>query len=338
MTRAMRPDLNELLRSVSRSFYLTLRVLPGAIRPQIGLAYLLARATDTIADTDLVSPEERVKALAQLRDRILDGSRESLDLSRFMAPPAAASDPVPSERILLQRINTILAVLPTFSSPDQERIRSVLETITSGQMLDLKRFADASSEHVIALQTDEELDDYTYRVAGTVGEFWTKLCLARLLPSAKFDEAQLLRNGIRFGKGLQCVNILRDLARDLQSGRCYIPETRLAEVGLTPASLLDPANESRFRPVYDAWLDRATAHLEAGWSYTNALPYGQVRLRLACSWPVLIGIATIRKLRTARVLDASQRVKVSRAEITAILRRSVLLYPWRSRWEALFHP
>jgi hypothetical protein len=35
--------LNELLRATSRSFYLTLRVLPGAIRPQIGLAYLPAQ-------------------------------------------------------------------------------------------------------------------------------------------------------------------------------------------------------------------------------------------------------------------------------------------------------
>ena len=42
--------LDPLLKSVSRSFHLTLRVLPAAIRPQIGLAYLLARATDTVAE------------------------------------------------------------------------------------------------------------------------------------------------------------------------------------------------------------------------------------------------------------------------------------------------
>ena len=49
-----------LLQSVSRSFYLTLRILPAAVRPQIGLAYLLARTTDTIADTELVSLEQRL--------------------------------------------------------------------------------------------------------------------------------------------------------------------------------------------------------------------------------------------------------------------------------------
>ena len=66
-----RADLDALLRATSRSFYLTLRVLPRAIRPQIGLAYLLARATDTIADTKIVPVERRLEALRALRARIL---------------------------------------------------------------------------------------------------------------------------------------------------------------------------------------------------------------------------------------------------------------------------
>ena len=49
--------LTSLLRDVSRSFYLTLRILPSGIRQQIGLAYLLARTTDTIADTELLPLE-----------------------------------------------------------------------------------------------------------------------------------------------------------------------------------------------------------------------------------------------------------------------------------------
>src|SRR5262245_58143271 len=55
--------LTDLLRSVSRSFYTTLRILPPQIRPQISLAYLLARTTDTIADTGLVPVAERLGAL-----------------------------------------------------------------------------------------------------------------------------------------------------------------------------------------------------------------------------------------------------------------------------------
>ena len=43
--------LTGLLPQVSRSFYLTIRVLPADLRRPVGLAYLLARAADTIADT-----------------------------------------------------------------------------------------------------------------------------------------------------------------------------------------------------------------------------------------------------------------------------------------------
>jgi hypothetical protein len=87
-----------------------------------------------------------------------------------------------------------------------------------------------------------------------------------------------------------------------------------------------------------SYLDRAAAHLEAGWAYTNMLPRGQVRLRLACAWPVLIGIETLRKLRSPDVLDASQRVKVTRAEVRRIIARSVLYYLWPEKWRELFKP
>ncbi len=76
--------LTDLLKQTSRSFYLTLRVLPGAIRPQIGLAYLLARTADTIADSELVPLEQRHDALHKLRDRIL-GSSTALSISRSMS-------------------------------------------------------------------------------------------------------------------------------------------------------------------------------------------------------------------------------------------------------------
>ena len=62
--------LGNLLRDVSRSFYLTLRVFPGAVRKQIGLAYLLARTTDTVADTEIVPMQQRLEALERLRTRI----------------------------------------------------------------------------------------------------------------------------------------------------------------------------------------------------------------------------------------------------------------------------
>ncbi len=354
----MSENLAQLLKQTSRSFYLTLRVLPAAVRPQIGLAYLLARTTDTIADTELVPPAQRLAALQALRGRILGASAAPLDFGAL-----ARSQAAPAERALLENVEVALAELQKLSAADLQLTRAVLETITSGQELDLQRFTVGSSAfrrqgsensnaqdftdtqppesgtpNIIALRTDAELDDYTYRVAGCVGEFWTKICRAHIFPNAKLDDAQLLADGIRFGKGLQLVNILRDLPADLRNGRCYLPAEDLTRLGLSPADLLDPASGPKLRPLYDAWLDRAESHLAAGWSYTNSLPWSCMRVRLACAWPVLIGSETLRRLRKADILDARQRVKISRSEVKRLMLRSVLLYPFPTAWQKLFPP
>ncbi len=327
--------LTNLLRDVSRSFHLTLRVLPGAIRQQIGLAYLLARATDTIADTEIVPMAQRLDALNALREAILEKSRNGAapaprlgELARHQGSPA--------ERVLLERVGEALALLRQFTPADQERIRTVLTTITGGQELDLRRFGGADGRRIIALRTEQELDDYTYRVAGCVGEFWTRMCRAHLFPDAPMDDASLLANGVRFGKGLQLVNILRDLPADLRQGRCYLPEEKLSASGLAPADLLRAENEGRFRPLYEQFLALAQAHLAAGWDYTNALPRRCVRVRLACAWPVLIGVSTLTRLRAENVLDPARRVKINRAEVRGLLARSLLCYPWPWAWQRLF--
>jgi len=324
-------SLQSLLRDTSRSFYLTLRILPRAVRPQVGLAYLLARATDTIADTELVPLEARLQALADLRDRILGAPSPALDLAQLA--PSQASEP---ERKLLDRVEEDLRIFNELAEEDKRLMREVLSTIISGQELDLKRFSPPHPSHLRALETEAELDDYTYRVAGCVGEFWTRLCRAHLFPRAPVDDAMLLRDGVRFGKGLQLVNILRDLPADLAKGRCYLPRQSLAAAGLAPEDLRSAANEPRFRALYQSWLDRAGDHLQAGWNYTNALPDGQWRLRLACAWPILIGAGTLRKLRGENILDATRRIKITRPEVRALMARSVVLSLWPAGWKAQF--
>jgi len=330
----------ELLRKVSRSFYLTLRILPRSIRPQLGLAYLLARATDTIADTDAVAVDKR--------RHVLDGFRQSIqavcagrtasvpDFSSFMRtrqPGLSQTDD--AEQTLLENFGILLNSLSRFEAADREKIRAVLEIITQGQQDDLLRFGVAGTSPG-ALTTNEELDSYTYAVAGCVGEFWTRLCRTHVFPDATLDENLLFADAVRFGKGLQLVNILRDLPKDLRMGRCYIPEQALSRHGLTPDDLLDAGVMNRFRPLYDEYLNQAEEHLRAGWRYTTTLPFGCFRVRLACAWPVLIGVQTLRRLRQANVLDADRRVKVSRAGIRRIIAASVFLYPRRAAWNRIF--
>ena len=328
----------DLLRATSRSFYLTLRVLPAAVRPQIGLAYLLARTTDTIADTEILPAARRLGALQQLRGRILGQNSGPLDFGEF-----ARHQGLPPEKLLLEKIGDSLAALQTLSPEDLELVRGVLLTIIGGQELDLRRFGNFRSmelppagQKIVALETDAELNDYTYRVAGCVGEFWTRICRAHLYPNARLDESQIIADGVRFGKGLQLVNILRDLPADLKSGCCYLPMEKLEPAGLFPEVLMSPAKEKQFLPLFREYLDEAEAHLAAGWRYTNALPFSQMRVRLACAWPILIGAKTIEKLRAAGVYELQQRVKVSRGGVRGILLRSALLYPFPALWRKQF--
>ncbi len=332
--------LNDLLRATSRSFYLTLRVLPAAVRPQISLAYLLARATDTIADTEILPVEQRLDALQKFRERILGQSSAPLHFSELAQSQGSAA-----EKSLLEQVEASLSALQSFSADDQKLIRDVLATITRGQEIDLWRFGSLSpkesrpaGQQIIALDKSAELDDYTYLVAGCVGEFWTKICRAHLFPHAKLDEEQFINDGIRFGKGLQLVNILRDLPADLKAGRCYLPAERLEQANLFPEFLLSPAVGSKFLPLFHEYLDKAESHLAAGWRYTNTLPFGQFRVRLACAWPVFIGVRTIEKLRAADMMELRQRVKVSRREVRGIIFRSLLAcslpFAWRKLYDA----
>jgi farnesyl-diphosphate farnesyltransferase len=187
------------------------------------------------------------------------------------------------------------------------------------------------------LPSAADLDDYTYRVAGCVGEFWTRLTLLRCFPSAPVDSERLLIDGVRFGCGLQLVNILRDLPKDLSNGRCYLPHAELQSAGLLPGDLVRPEVWPRLKPVYDRWWNRAMDHLNGGWAYTQRLPRQQVRLRLACAWPVLLGAATIAKLRQESVLDPSRRIKVTRPEVRSVLVGSLLRLPFSGAWERQFN-
>ncbi len=308
-----------------------MRVLPGGVRRQISLAYLLARTTDTIADTELVDVASRLSALTALRRRILGRSAEPLPLAKLKE-----NQGLPAERILLERSEESLKLLGELDERDRQLVRKVLDVIISGQELDLQRFGGASEKNIVALDSPADLDDYAYRVAGCVGEFWTEICAEHLWSESDADRAALLRDGIRFGKGLQLVNILRDIPKDLRQGRCYIPAQSLKSIGMSQNDLLLTENGVKFRQVYDPLLDLAQDHLTAGWRYVEALPKNQRRLRLGCAWPVLIGARTLQKLRAGNVLDASQRIKVSRPEVRAIIFRAICQQPISGAWGAQF--
>ena len=118
----------------------------------------------------------------------------------------------PRERLLLEGTGDLFAWLGRLPAEEAALVREVVAIITGGQRLDLERFAAADGDNPVALEDDAALEDYAWRVAGCVGAFWTKLGFLPM--DGRFSDAPepvLLERGIAYGKGLQLVNILRDL-------------------------------------------------------------------------------------------------------------------------------
>ena len=319
--------LGDLLRRVSRSFYLSLAILPPTLREPLGLAYLLARAADTVADTRLVARTERIGQLQTLRRAYAGESVDVASVARASAPRQAHA----AERELLERVEAILARVGQLPERDRAGVRDVLATLTDGMLFDLGRFPGEDASRLAALETLEELDRYTYLVAGCVGEFWTDVHVAHRPRLAGWDVRAMRATGVRFGKALQMTNVLRDVPGDLAHGRCYLPARELAALGLAPADLLQPAGAVRARPLLDRLLGVALEHYDAAWRYALAIPRCEWRMRLACAWPLLIGQATLEALAAhPNPLAASPPVKVSRRVVRVILARSALSV-WSNR-------
>src|SRR2546425_1219211 len=289
---------NMILRSVSRSFYLSIRFLPAQLRQPIALAYLLARATDTIADTTGISGLMRIETLKMLSNGIQGkASRDVvIDLIASFVPLQANE----SEQRLLESLPDCLAWLERMEQADHTEIRVVLEKITRGQMLDLQRFDNP--HEIRALGTADDLDEYTYLVAGCVGEFWTRLCFRHVRNFASLGEDEMLALGKRFGMALQLINVLRDAGADLRAGRCYFPEYELTAAHLTASQIF--SEPQRFEPIYRTWLEKAKSGLESGMQYSRAIE--NRRVRTATVLPALIGARTLALLDHART-DALQR-------------------------------
>ncbi|HAK94213.1 MAG TPA: farnesyl-diphosphate farnesyltransferase [Planctomycetes bacterium] len=324
---AMDPNERRLLgprlKATSRSFYLSVRVLPRAMRRPVGLAYLLARAADTLADSWGGSHAERRALLdafcAQLADAAA-GRPASPAL-----PPAPAHVP-DAERALIDDLPAAFALLASMPQELRAPIGTVVATLAEGMRVDLARFAGAAPGAPAALPSAADLDRYTYLIAGCVGEFWTDLTiLAGAWPAAARDTYAAW--GVRFGKGLQLINILRDVRGDAARGRVYLPEEELRSSGLAPRDLLAPETFERLRPLYRRCIALARGHLTFASRYIRAIGRRRLRLRLAALWPLWIGLRTLNALEACPNPLAAPPVRISRGAVYRLIARSIVFAP-----------
>jgi len=297
----------EILKGVSRSFYLTLRMLPAGMRGPAGVGYLLARLSDTIADAGEVEMGVRRELLRRFWEAVVSpddpgavpelavGLRRHLDGCGLSA----------GERRLVRAATGCFEQLEGLGPVMGGHVRRVVSIIADGQLWDLERFA---GEGVVRLASVGELEAYTYRVAGCVGEFWTEIGLAGRKRFSDASREQLLEWGVSYGKGLQLVNILRDLAGDLGRGRCYLPGDR------------EPRGEE-LCVAARSWHPKARRGLGDGLRYAASLR--GMRLQVATGLPALLGMRTLDLLGGAGWADLEAGVKVTRREVRRALWQAV---------------
>lgn len=296
---------NDVLKRVSRSFYLSLRLLPGPMREAASLAYLLARTSDTLADTAAAPLADRLRCLDEF-GLALAGKRK---ISRWPLRLLNAVENV-GERHLLEISDDLLAWLGRHPAGEAGLVREVVGIIIGGQKLDLERFAGAEQGTPVALQDDAALEDYAWRVAGCVGAFWTKLGFFTMGDRfSRVPASVLIEQGISYGKGLQIVNILRDLPADLAMGRCYLP-------------VADPMDTGHLLVAHQRWLERSAGWVNAGFSYAESLR--SRRLRVATVLPAMIARETLERMQDTDWQTLQARVKVPRAKVYLALLRAFI--------------
>ncbi len=283
--------LDELLEKTSRTFALSIPVLPEATRLEVTVAYLLFRIADTLEDA---TGWERARKLAELD--ALDGllRRPSIDGSLELARRWRDDPPCDHAgyRELLEETPTVLRAALELSAG----ARALVFEHTRRTIREMAGFVSRTDPgRGLELHSTEELRAYCYAVAGIVGEMLTELFLLGRDGLAPIADC-LRERAVRFGEALQLVNILKDSATDATEGRHYLPEGRDREEYFT----------------------LARADLEVAGEYVRALqdagaPRGLVEFT---ALPVLLAWATL-----DRVERRGPGAKLTRPEVAAIVLR-----------------
>jgi farnesyl-diphosphate farnesyltransferase len=282
--------LEELLEKTSRTFALSIPVLPEPTRRQVMLAYLLFRIADTFEDAAHWPPARRIEALREFQGLLSGYSRE--DAARLASRwTAAGPSPEPGYGEL---IADVPLVLEAFFALDGEAVSSMRAHVLRSAE-GMAGFVERSRDGVLALDDVADLRAYCYAVAGIVGEMLTDLFL--LGREALAGIAPTLRErAAAFGEALQLVNILKDTATDVAEGRSFLPRSvARSEIFALARRDLGVARE------YTLALQRAGA------------PRGIVEF---CALPAELAWATLEKVETR-----GPGAKISRIEVFAIKQR-----------------
>jgi len=309
-------ELRETLRNVSRTFAISIEQLPSALRDAVAIAYLMFRVSDCLEDNSALDRDRKAELL-RLWAQVLDGETSVISLTSAVAN-LDENDP---EVYVAQHANQLLDELHRLPQSNQETIlRHVHQT-----SLGMARW----QEHGPFVDTEEEMDDYMFEVAGRVGYMLTDL-FGWHSPFIAKQKDKLLPLAGEFGLALQTVNIIRGMRKDYERGWVFVPRTFYEPLGLTRDSLFAQENSGTALQVIARLADKAEAHLLNGLQYIISIPWMHYRIRLACMWPLFFAIKTL-ALSRDNVYVLLNEAKITREEVMSIIRQTALM-GWSDAW------
>lgn len=275
-----------ILGSVSRTFALTIPLLPPIIEKVVGNTYLLCRIVDTIEDAADLSPSSK-QALSKL---FLDAVLEKSPVNTFVDPCLSALKNYSNqdELDLIVHTPTVLRILHTCSIEDQAAVSRCVSIMAEG----MSHFHNKQTQ--AGLKDLQEFEQYCYVVAGVVGELLTTIFSNH---SPQFAQAILGQEdlAVAFGQALQMTNILKDSPEDRARGVSW-----------------KPANVSQTELLCIAY-----QKLEDALRYILLIPKQEMGIRQFCFLAFGLAAMTLSKIANRKQFTHKDQVKLSRHTVMA---------------------
>ncbi|KAK4983075.1 hypothetical protein LTR50_007427 [Elasticomyces elasticus] len=231
------------LRAKSRSFYLASGVFRGRLRGDLITLYSFCRVADDLIDN--AGSVDEARHWIEKLGTFLDYSYNEKQADRKkIASYIIYTFPKETQLALFHLPTDRLSPLPLYEllkgfEMDLEFPSPMTSTSAVKGKPKPSNGKPVANTHAtqFPINTEQDLDLYASRVAGTVAEMCLELVLAQLTSSPE-SRRRLLDAGAKMGIALQYVNIARDIAVDAQMGRCYVPTSWLKKEKLTPEALV----------------------------------------------------------------------------------------------------
>ncbi|NNC63708.1 MAG: squalene/phytoene synthase family protein [Gammaproteobacteria bacterium] len=300
----------DILPGVSRTFALTIPVLPGELADVVTNAYLLCRLADTIEDDVGLTDAQKTEFHARFV-RVVEGAEPAEPFATELAP-LLSERTLAEERDLVRNTARVIRVAHGFSSAERDALTRCVRIMCRG-MPEFQR-----NRSIAGLAALRNLDEYCYYVAGVVGEMLTELFLLHC-PELEAKRDRMMRLAVSFGQGLQMTNILKDIWDDQQAETCWLPRSVFERHGFD-LNAMESAHESRaFAAGLDELIGVAHAHLRNALEYSCLIPRRESGIRKFCLWAIGLAVLTLRKIHNNPGFTSGADVKVSRRTVKATI-------------------